>query len=163
MERVTAPSPTARTKDPQKQAAGRAGAAARKAKQERLLEELRTGKEAIAPAATPVADEAPKEQPVTQSVKQQPMPAPADPACSAAEAAADWTPWILVGAGLAALCVYVSRSPLVKLTELRHEQQHPEAAPRRSLASSGASQPDLRSTTPLAAQQLKAHDPFHME
>ena len=151
VERVTAPSPTARTKDPKKQAAGRAGAAARKTKQERLLEELRTAKEAIAPAATPVADEAPKEQPVTQSVKQQPMPAPADPACSAAEAAADWTPWILVGAGLAALCVW----HVVPMS--------------RSLTPSGASQPDGvalhdgTSTTPRCAQHLKVpDDPFYM-
>ena len=75
-------SPTGKPKDPKKVAAGRAGAAAKKAKQERLLEELRAAKEAIAPAATPVADEAPKEQPVTGTtchVKQQPMPASADP------------------------------------------------------------------------------------
>ena len=63
---MTTPAPvvaslTAKPKDPKKVAAGRAGAAARKAKQERLLEELRAAKEAIAPAATPVANEAPKE------------------------------------------------------------------------------------------------------
>ena len=151
VERVTAPSPTSRTKDPKKQAAGRASAAVRKAKQERLLEELRAAKEAIAPAATPVADGAPKEQPVTGTarsasrVKQQPLPAPADPGDPVAEAAADWTPWILVGAGLAALCVwhYVPMS--------------------RSLTPLGASQPDCTSTTPRCAQHLKVPDPFHME
>ena len=143
--RVTAPPSQ---KDPKKVAAGRAGAAARKAKQERLLEELRAAKEAIAPAATPVADGAvakQQEQPVTGTarsasrVKQQPLPAPADPGDPVAEAAADWTPWILVGAGLAALCVlYMTRSPLVKQTVSGARQQkqlHPEAR------SSGASQP----------------------
>ena len=151
-------SPTAKPKDPQKVAAGRAGAAARKAKQERLLEELRAAKEAIAPAATPVADEAPKEQPVTGTtcrVEQQPMPAPADPVVALQHVKADWTPWILVGAGLAALCVW--RSPLVKLTERQQKQQHPDAA--RS-ASSGASQPP---PTPRCAQHLKvSDDPFYM-
>lgn len=182
MKRVTAPSPTARTKDPKKQAAGRAGAAARKAKQERLLEELRAAKEAIAPAATPVADGAvakQQEQPVTgttrsasrvnqqrHSVSSAPAD-PGDPARSAAEAAADWTPWILVGAGLAALGVtYMSRSPLVKqaVSGARQQKQlHPEAA--RS-ASSGASQPDgerSSPTTPRCAQHLKVpDDPFYM-
>ena len=159
MERVTTPapvpvaaSPTAKSKDPKKVAAGRAGAAARKAKQESLLEELRAAKqslqtEAVAEAATPVADVVPKEQP---------MPAPGDPGDPVK---ADWTPWILlVGAGLAALCVtYMSRSPLVKLTERQQKQQHPEAH------SSGARQPDGTSTTPRGAQQLKVTDPFHME
>ena len=156
-----AASPTAKSKDPKKVAAGRAGAAARKAKQESLLEELRAAKqslqtEAVAEAATPVADVVPKEQPVA---KQQPMPAPGDPVVALQHVKADWTPWILlVGAGLAALCVtYMSRSPLVKLTERQQKQQHPEAC------SSGARQPDGTSTTPRGAQQLKVTDPFHME
>ena len=153
-----AASPTAKSKDPKKVAAGRAGAAARKAKQESLLEELRAAKqslqtEAVAEAATPVADVVPKEQPVA---KQQPMPAPGDPGDPVK---ADWTPWILlVGAGLAALCVW--RSPLVKLTVSGARQQkqlHPEAH------SSGGSQPDLRSTTPQCAQHLKVpDDPIYM-
>ena len=131
-----AASPTAKSKDPKKVAAGRAGAAARKAKQESLLEELRAAKqslqtEAVAEAATPVADVVPKEQPVA---KQQPMPAPGDPGDPVK---ADWTPWILlVGAGLAALCVW--RSPLVKLTERQQKQQHPEA---RSSGATLARQP----------------------
>ena len=158
LERVTKPAPvvalpTAKPKDPKKVAAGRAGAAARKTKQERLLEELRAAKQslqpdAVAEAAMPVADVV-----VTQSVKQQeqavakqqPMPAPA------ADVKSDWTPWILVGARLAALCVW--RSPLVKLTERQQKQQHPEAI-------SGASQPP---PTPRCAQHLKvSDDPFYM-
>ena len=142
-------SPTAKSKDPQKVAAGRAGAAARKAKQERLLEELRAAKqslrpEAVAEAATPVADVVVADG---TSQQEQPMPAPADPGDPVK---ADWTPWILVGAGLAALC-------LVKLTFRQQKQQHPEAA--RS-ASSGARQPP---PTPRCAQHLKVpDDPFYM-
>ena len=150
----SAASPTAKPKDPKKVVAGRAGAAARRAKQQALLEELRAAKHSLQPeaeAATPVADVvvadgmSQQEQPV---VKQQPMPAPA------ADVKADWTPWILVGAGLAALCVW--RSPLVKLklTEGQQKPQHPEAR------SSGTSQPP---PTPRCAQHLKAPDPFHME
>ncbi len=134
LERVTTPapvitSPTARPKDPKKVAAGRAGVAARRARQESLLAELRAAKAAIAPAATPVADETvtqsvkQQEQPVT-SVKQQPMPAPADPV------KADWTPWILVGAGLAVLCVW--RSPQTVSGARQQKQLHPEAAPSAS-------------------------------
>ena len=156
-----AASPTAKSKDPKKVAAGRAGAAARKAKQESLLEELRAAKqslqtEAVAEAATPVADVVVAKQQEQPVAKQQPMPAPGDPVVALQHVKADWTPWILlVGAGLAALCVW--RSPLVKLTERQQKQQHPEAR------SSGARQPDGTSTTPRGAQQLKVTDPFHME
>ena len=158
VERVTAPVPVPKTKNPKKVEAGRAGAAARKAKQERLLEELRAAKqslqsEAVAEAAMPVADiVVAKQQPVA---KQQSLPAPADPADPVK---ADWTPWLLFGAGLAVLCVW--RSPLAKLTERQQKPQHLEVA--RS-ASSGGSQPDLRSMKPQCAQQLKVPDPFHME
>ena len=83
------------------------------------------------------------------------MPAPADPVVALQDVKADWTPWILVAAGLAALCVW--RSPLVKLTERQQKQQHPDAA---HSASSGASQPP---PTPRCAQHLKvSDDPFYM-
>ena len=156
-----AASPTAKSKDPKKVAAGRAGAAARKAKQESLLEELRAAKqslqpEAVAETATPVADVVvakQQEQPVADVPSQQPMPAPGDPGDPVK---ADWTPWILlVGAGLAALCVW--RSPLVKLTERQQKQQHPEA---RSSGATLARQPPA---TPRCAQHLKVpDDPFYM-
>ena len=157
LERVTTPAPVpvmAKSKDPKKVAAGRAGAAARKAKQERLLEELRAAKqslqpEAVAEAATPVADVVVAKQREQPVVKQHPMPSPADPG---GPVKADWTPWILVGAGLAALCVW--RSPQVKLTERLQKQLYPEARP------SGAIQPP---PTPRCAQHLKDQDPFHME
>ena len=153
-----AASPTAKSKDPKKVAAGRAGAAARKAKQESLLEELRAAKqslqtEAVAEAATPVADVVVAKQQEQPVAKQQPMPAPGDPGDPVK---ADWTPWILlVGAGLAALCVW--RSPLVKLTERQQKQQHPEA---RSSGATLARQPPA---TPRCAQHLKVpDDPFYM-
>ena len=142
-------SPTTKLKDPKKVAAGQAGAAAKKAKQERLLEELRAAKQSLQPeadaeTATPVADV------VVAKQQERPMPAPADPGDPVK---ADWTSWILFGAGIAALCVW--RSPLVKLTE--RQQKHPEAR------SSGASQPDGMSTTPRGAQHLKVpNDPFYM-
>ena len=50
VERVTDPRQK-KVKDPRKVAAGRAGAAARKAKQERLLEQLRAAKESFRPPA----------------------------------------------------------------------------------------------------------------
>ena len=152
VESVTVPAPvpvvaslTAKTKDQKKVAAGRARAAARCARQESLLAELRAVKEAINPlseavaeAATPVAD--------VFVAKQQPMHAPATHIVRHKVSKADWTPWLLfAGAGLAAL--YVLRTP----------QQHPEVA--RSV-SSGASQSP---STPRCAQQLKVTDPFHME
>ena len=152
VESVTAPAPvpvvaslTAKAKDPQKVAAGRAGAVARRARQECLLAELRAAKEAINPsseavaeAATPVAD--------VFVAKQQPMHAPATHSVRHEVSKANWTPWLLsAGAGLAAL--YVLHTP----------QQHPEAA---SSVSSGASRPP---STPPCAQQLKVTDPYHME
>ena len=101
---VPVSSSAAKSKDPKKVAAGRAGAAARKAKQERLLQELRAAKEAIAPTATPVADEAVTDTETTsRRVKQQAVPA--DPVVALQHVKTDWTPWILFGAGLAALCV----------------------------------------------------------
>ena len=170
LERVTTPapvpvaaSPTAKSKDSKKVAAGWAGAAARKAKQESLLEELRAAKqslqpEAVAETATPVADVVVAKQQEQPVAKQQPKPAPADPVVALQHVKSDWTPWILVGAGLAALCVtYMSRSPLVKLTERQQKQQHPEA---RSSGATLARQPPA---TPRGAQQLKVTDPFHME
>ena len=164
---VPVSSSAAKSKDPKKVAAGRAGAAALKAKQERLLQELRAAKEAIAPTATPVADEAVTDTETTsRRVKQQAVPA--DPVVALQHVKTNWTPWILFGAGLAALCVWQapravpmsqSLTPLVsvKPTERRQKQQHPEAR------SSGVSQPDGTSTTPRCAQQLKVPDPFHME
>ena len=152
VESVTAPAPvpvvaslTAKTKDPKKVAAGRAGAVARRARQESFLAELRTAKEAInlrseavAEAATPVAD--------VFVAKQQPMHAPATHSVRHEVSKADWTPWLLfAGAGLATL--YMLHTP----------QQHPEAT---HSVSSGASRSP---STPRCAQQLKVTYPFHME
>ena len=122
VQRVTDP----RQKDPRKVEAGQKGAAARKAKQERLLEELRAAKQSLQPADAPDAvPQPPKQQP-----KQQLAPPPTD-----------WTPWILVGAGLAALA-YTSRAA----------------------ASAAAKQPAVpQAPASGGGHQLKVSDPFLME
>ena len=151
---MTEPAPVvARLKDPKKVAAGRLGAAARRARQESLLAELRAAKAAIAEAATPVADIVVAKQQEQPVAKQQPMPAPA------ADIKADWTPWILVGAGLAALCVWRSLTPGLSVKQTvsgarQQKQLHPEAC------SLGASQPP---PTLHGAKHLKVpDDPFYM-
>ena len=153
--RVTAPAPAPvvpKMKDPKKVAAGRAGAAARRVRQESLLAELRAAKEAINPRSEAVATRsvaatlAEQQQPVA---KQQPMHAPA------ADVKADWTPWLLFGgAGLAVLYMLSMRTPMppTKLTvsgARQQKQQHPEVGPPPR--------------TPRCAQHLKVPDPFLME
>ena len=146
VERVTAPTPAPvvpKTKDPKKVAAGRAGAVARRARQESLLAELRAAKEAVnqSEAAAVLVEQ--QQQPVAA---QHPMHAPA------ADVKADWTPWLLFGgAGLAVLYVFSMRpcTPPEKSGARQQEQQHPEV-----------SQPPL---APRRAQQLNASDPFVME
>ena len=154
VERVTAPAPAPvvpKMKDQKKVAAGRAGAAARRVRQESLLAELHTAKWAINPQSEAVATHnvvatpAEQQQPVA---RQQPMHAPA------ADVKADWTPWLLFGgAGLAALYVLSmqTRMPRTKLTvsgARQQKQQHPEFGPPPP--------------TP-GAQYLKVPDPFLME
>ena len=152
LESVTATAPvpvvaslTAKTKDKKKIAAGRVGVAARCARQESLLAELLTAKEAINLQSEAVAEAGMLVTDVFVA-KQQPMHAPVAHSVRHEVSKADWTPWLLFGgAGLAAL--YVLRTP----------QQHPEAA---CSVSSRASRSPL---TPRCAQQLKVTDPFHME
>ena len=158
VERVTAPAPvpvvvsaTAKPKDPKKVAAGRAGAAARKANQECLLAELCTvkhslGSEAVAEATTPVAADVPS---------QQQMHAPATHSVRHEVSKADWTPWLLFcGPVAVALYMFVAKqnTPLAKMKV--------SGAPRQKQPHSEASQPPL---APRPAQHLKVADPFHME
>ena len=85
-------------KNPKKVAAGRAAAAARKAKEEKLREELRAAKEAhLNNLPTPVPAPTPAPAPT-------PTPAPA-------RENTDWTPWV-VGAGLvgSAIILYNQRT-----------------------------------------------------
>ena len=109
MERVTE-----KVKDPKKVAAGRAGAAARKAKQEeRLLEQLRAVKEPFRPPSRPHSP------PPTHTHTAAPANVPPKAADQAVfrperrEGLTNWTPWI-VGAcltGAALLFLRQTRSP----------------------------------------------------
>ena len=77
---------TEKVKDPKKVAAGRASAAARKAKQERLLEQLRGAKESFRP---PAGDGTPANIPPKEADQEQ---AVSRPECR--EGLTNWTPWI---------------------------------------------------------------------
>ena len=90
---------TEKVKDPKKVATRRAGAAARKAKQERLLEQLRGAKESFRPPATPANIPPKEEQAVSRPERR--------------EGLTNWTPWI-VGAcltGGALMFLRNTRSP----------------------------------------------------
>ena len=143
VERVTAPAPAPvvpKMKDPKKVATGRAGAAARRVRQESLLAELRAAKEAINPRSEAVATRS-----VAATLAEQQQP----------DVKADWTPWFpFGGAGLAVLYVLSMRTPMpptkLKVSGARQQkQQHPEVGPPPR--------------TPRCAQHLKVPDPFLME
>jgi len=127
-----------RQKDPKKVAAGRAGAASRKAKQERLEEELRKATElqvgtSGAPASAYVAPQASPPSDV-------PAPTP--------HAVGSTFPWVIgVAAFLGVAYWAASRRAPVNLPA------PPPATP-----------PPAQPATPPPAQQLKvAHNPFYME
>lgn len=129
-------------KDPKKVAAGRAGAAARKAKNERLLEELRAAKESFRPgeAARP-ASTGPPRPPKDQA----PARADGPQECSQGER---WTPWIIgvaLGAAGGALMFFL-RPGLMR-------GMQPPARPK------------LVATPrqPTVKIHLDGGDPFHME
>ena len=94
---VASQQPT-KNKDPKKVEAGRAGAAARKAKQEKMLEELRTAKEAL------------QQPPVTKSQGHSQCRVVEDTdnavAQSAGASTTDWTPWFIGGGLVGAICIY---------------------------------------------------------
>ena len=130
---------TEKVKDPKKVVAGRAGAAARKAKQEgRLLEQLRVAKESFRPPAGDgtSANIPPKEAAAVS----------ADKWPERREGLTNWTPWV-VGACLAGGA----------LVFLRNVQT-------RSPASVAAAPVDSAPKQPApGAKQLKTRDPFYME
>jgi hypothetical protein len=126
-----------REKDLKKVAAGRAGAAARKAKQERLLEELRVAKASLTP--TPSTDSAPlRVATAGQTVAQ--------------EQVSSWTPWIIGTAGLVGALVllhsnFATAPSLQSATPKQVAQQRRQDTPTSSVV-----------------KQLKDyHDPFDME
>ena len=131
--------PTPRIKAPKKQAAGRAGAAARKAKQDKLLAQLREAKER-ARAATPPPLGAATVEPVEPT-----KPQVAERRHDTTSASSDWTP-LIVGAvavaGVAAFALRSSRQTSHGIVDAR------QMAPKAPMP---------------AAQQLKVRDPFVME
>lgn len=101
-----------RQKDPKKVAAGKAGAAARKAKQERLQTELREAKAAL---HNPEKDEiipVPEEEHTMtrQVVDNIDATVCHQSAVDTNQHAVDWTPWVLGGVGLATVVWFVSRT-----------------------------------------------------
>ncbi|MCU7813518.1 MAG: hypothetical protein KZQ77_20125 [Candidatus Thiodiazotropha sp. (ex Notomyrtea botanica)] len=129
VERVTAP-----PKNPKKVAAGRAGAAARKAKQERLLKELQAAKESFHPgeASIPSGKEADQQHSVTHAHADTPLEH-------------NWTPWI-IGACLA--------GGALMYTQLLKKPAAGSPTPSLLTASS-CQQPPVR--------HLDKRVPFHME
>lgn len=131
-------------KDPKKVAAGRLAAASRKAKQERLLEELRAAKESVhsdVSAATVQKNNKPKKQQdaflhTTRSVVPKSKDQPADLPV--------WVPWIIGIAGLAGVIYTYHRQPQ-----------------KAFVVTNSQTAPTFRQQPP-AAKQLKV-DPFFME
>ena len=101
---------TEKVKDPNKVAAGRADAAARKAKQERLLEQLRGAKESFRP---PAGDGRPANIPPKEADQEQAVSADKRPEHNFE--VNNWTPWIvgacLTGGALMFLRNTQTRSP----------------------------------------------------
>lgn len=96
-------------------AAGRAGAAARKAKQERLLEQLRTAKDSFRPPVSAADVSIPPKEAVSKE--------PSRSGAAHNHGLTDWTPWI-IGACL-------TGGALMFLLRLRATQavQTPQVAP----------------------------------
>ena len=119
VERVT--DPRQKVKDPRKVAAGRAGAAARKAKQEeRLLEQLRVAKESFHP---PAGDGTSANNTLKEADQEQVVSADKRP--EHREGLTNWTRWI-IGACL-------TGEALMFLPRLRATQM-PQAAQKRRQA-----------------------------
>ena len=122
MERVTtvekeSPPVKVRQKDPKKVAAGKAGAAARKAKQEQLQTELRDAKAALHNPEKNEIVPVPEEvlhcnNTMTRQVVDNidATPGSNQSAVDTNRHAVDWTPWVLGGVGLATVVWFVSRT-----------------------------------------------------
>lgn len=152
VERVTTLEPTlvatTKSKNPKKVAAGRAGAAARKAKQEKILDELRAAKQTLhSPEehAPPVKDTNTVPMPVRSVATGREYTMPVEPN----ERTTNWIP-LIVGAGLVGGVIFVFRSG--NATAMTRRTEPPRAA--------GA---DTMRLDPPSAQQLKGCDPFLMD
>ena len=138
---------TEKVKDPKKVAAGRAGAAARKAKQEeRLLEQLRASKESFRPSAPPPPPPAAGDGTSANIPPKEATAVSADKRPERHEGLNNWTPWV-VGACLAGGALVFLRN-----------------AQTRSPASVAAVAVDSAPKWPApGAKQLKTRDHFYME
>jgi hypothetical protein len=116
-------------KDPNRVAAGKAGAAARKAKQERILAEMREAKSALAAPPPP-------------QLSSEEAPPQSDKGKRTAPTAADlkWTPWI---AGVLALAGIYWLSMERPTTAVMQQQRRPPANPSATPA------PDLKIKDPF--------------
>ena len=125
--------PRQQTKDPKKVAAGRAGAASKKIKHERLLEELRAAKESL-------------------NSQQQEKKKNDEMRCvtvsSTTQDAGSMTPWILGAAGLVGLVFWAASQRARPSLPTTHQP-----APAKLITPSALS----------TDKQLKNTDPFYME
>ena len=145
VERVT--DPKQKVKDKKKVAAGHAGAAARKAKQEeRLLEQLRAAKESLRP---PASDGRSTNIPPKEADQEQAVSADKRPEHNR-EGLTNWTPWI-VGACLRGGA----------LMFLRNTQTRSHASVAAGPIDSALKQPVGK--LPGAKQLKTSPDPFYME
>lgn len=136
-ERVTAQEK--QIKNPKKVAAGKAGAVAKKVKQEKILKELRAAKGSFHPPA----GEAEEETLVHAGKQRAPLDA----------TRGDWTPWI-IGACLAGgILIYTQLPARAKLTQT-------EPNPSAPLSATSRQQPVVANGV---GKQLDKRDPFHME
>lgn len=155
-----------RQKDPKKVAAGRAGAAARKAKQERVLEELRTVKATLkgsCEASDTTCQAKPQEHCDTahsaaggQGKDKNGSDIPSEHlAARHYVSSTSWTPWILAIAGIAAVGMYASCRVKPGMMPLQATS---------SLTARQAPKNELSSLQPPVTQHLKVgKDPFYME
>lgn len=161
VERVTTPEPETtkhmqayrREKDPKKVAAGRAGAAARKAKQEQILAELRRAKESLHSLAV-LEPAAPPELVRSEEASIPPAARAAVIAKQQAESSGqpNWTPWI-IGACL------VGGALMFLFPRNMHANTQLSAVPTGQQVKSQASMAAKR-----GAQHLKVSpNPFYME
>ena len=130
---------TLRSKDPKKVVAGRAGAAARKAKQERVLEELRAAKASLKHSDTSHA--------ATKQRHDEPTPKPAQ-----RHDTSPWTSLIIVGAGLAAI------GYMLNMRANRHKTRSVVTQSAEKVASADAQQ-----QLPDTPQLKVSTDPFYMQ
>ena len=132
---------TQKVKDPRKVATGRAGAAARKAKEEeRFLEQLRAAREPLRPR---VGDDTSANIPPKEAV------AVSHP--ERREGLTDWIPWVVVACYTGGLLVSLrSAQTILQSTQtIRHAPAaHVDSPPKRPVP---------------GARQLKTRDPFYME